>query len=894
MADPVSEYFKRRIARAESSGKHLDKKGNLTKNQLSSAKGKYQVVDSTWNNIERQLGMQLDKRNEKHNEIVMDTLLNNYKKALISKNIPINETTLYMMHFKGNSDWVKKALENPNLQKSAVFTSKELKANPWLPDTLGGITNLFSKKMGKQPYKNSKEDAFIGNDEVRDKAWGMYNLELSNAKKDYVGEAYVQQERAINKKYYDKGWFPQFNAIIARQNANNLFAGKEKGQATFRLANNLNKYIGESAYDVKVGKQYFYKNSTFDVSKLSAQEISDIETVLGKKIPANNKINKIHFLTNLESKMALFLPEGKSVDLINAKTGERGKDLVFDQVNRIGGTQHNAKNVYIADFSKGNQSMFSFFGVKNYDKKQFSYDPKNDRSFVQQQVLNYTDFGDSEVPEEQLGGYDPNQIPNADGTYGATNSTVPITYSDGVQTTVNGYPYNQPTDPAVAAEMKRANDLAEIQYQDTKKSQAEQRKKEEEKAAKDSDQADLNAARSMFDNIENSEAPFQNVYDPKNYKQKIDWAGYAQSIFGIVAGKDMADKETPMRDEMVSEGYLNYASELQRLSEIGLRPEEEAYAKRMLTESYSTGLEQLNQASNGNRNIVLGNLSRLDYQKQEGLMKIALADANAKNEALYKYGEAMKYISEFDANKDIANNERKYQDAMMTKQTGSQLMSAGWKSLMDNIQYQKENKPGSANHMYKSFMMQKMFNVNPDLKDDGTGNTPYTLSWAKKQQEEAMMMFTENKEYSKKYSELSAPNQLAFAKYANKKGFSGSKSFLDFLHTNNPQGSFDFSKLDEADKNKNFNLMYSPEKAEKAENPTAPENNVPGTGVRLSALRNENKKNSIFGDPKSFAENYFQQDNSFTKENDPFNFDLNKFKLNPFDNNMFDNDKIKL
>lgn len=886
MADPVSEYFKRRIARAESSGKHLDRKGNLTKNPLSSAKGKYQVVDSTWNNIERQLGMQLDKRNEKHNEIVMDTLLNNYKKALISKNIPINETTLYMMHFKGNTDWVKKALENPNLPKSAVFTSKELKANPWLPDTLGGITNLFSKKMGKQPYKDSKGNPFgTGNDEVRDKAWGMYNLELSNAKKNYVGEAYVQQERAINKKYYDKGWFPQFNAIITRQNANNLFAGKEKGQATFRVANNLSKYLKQSSainLSGKEGRQKIKSDSYFDISKLSQKERNDLEVVLNKKLPENNKINTNFFLTRLEWQMNNFLPEGKGVDLIDAKTGARGKDLAFEGMKAHLGGKISVNEAYIPDFSAGNQGRF---GVKSYNEKKFNYDPKNDRSFVQQQILNYTDFGDSEVPEAQLGGYDPNQIPSA------TGYTPPTTYSDGVQTTVNGYPYNQPTDPAVAAEMKRANDLAEIQYQDTKKSQAEQRKKDEEKAAKDSDQADLNAARSMFDNIENSEAPFQNIYDPKNYKQKIDWAGYAQSMFGIVAGKDMADKEIPMRDEMISEGYLNYASELQRLSEIGLRPEEEAYAKRMLAESYSTGLEQLNQASNGNRNIVLGNLSRLDYQKQEGLMKIALADANAKNEALYKYGEAMKYISEFDANKDIANNERKYQDAMMTKQTGAQLMSAGWKSLMDNIQYQKENKPGSANHMYKSFMMQKMFNVNPDLKDDGTGNTPYTMSWAKKQQEDGMAMFTENREYAKKYSEISAPNQLAFAKYANKKGFSGSKSFLDFLHKNNPQGSFDFSKLDEADKDKNFSIMYSDKKAE---NPTAPENNVPEVDERLSAVKDENEKNSIFGEENPFSKKYFQGGGPFAKENDPFNFDLNKFKLNPFDDKMFDNDKIKL
>lgn len=47
-------------------------------------------------------------------------------------------------------------------------------------------------------------------------------------------------------------------------------------------------------------------------------------------------------------------------------------------------------------------------------------------------------------------------------------------------------------------------------------------------------------------------------------------------------------------------------------------------------------------------------------------------------------------------------------------------MAAGWKNLWDNIEYVRDNKPGSANHAYRSFMYRTMFNVDASLKDDGT------------------------------------------------------------------------------------------------------------------------------------------------------------------------------
>ena len=324
-----------------------------------------------------------------------------------------------------------------------------------------------------------------------------------------------------------------------------------------------------------------------------------------------------------------------------------------------------------------------------------------------------------------------------------------------------------------------------------------------------------------------AEKPETGTYDPSQYKDDFPFADVLTSGVSILQGNKMANTDVPMRDEQVSDSFRNFTSELAKLSQIGLRPEEEAYAKRMLTESYQSGVEQIVKASGGNRNIVLGNLGRLDYQKQKGLLDISVADAQMKNEALFKYGEAVKYINEFDANRDIANNERKYQDAMLTKQTGGQLMAAGFQSLMDNIQYYKENKPGSANHAYKSYMYRKMFGVDPTLKDNGKGDRPYTLSSKKKEDEEKLTKYYGNKATADKAMALSPEQKKIAQKVMIESGGNTeiANGVINYLFDSKSTGAnVDLSKLSDAVKNKDFSLLFPSSPASKAS--TAENNNV--------------------------------------------------------------------
>ena len=641
-------------------------------------------------------------------------------------------------------------------------------------------------------------------------AWTNYRNEMAAAQK-LSGSKSADKQEEINKKYAKEGWFGTnrdgrpagaFNVIIEENNKTNELNTRNDAEAAFLVANNLDHFLkmkidkhGKNEpslkYTEKNGKNFIDSNSNLelDLKKMNATDKEALERVLGRKLEGNSvKLPTIELLKKVETQVNRFVDPEKKIDLINHKTNARGKDLAFENPinHKDSKGSFSPTNVYIPDLEKGNQGekAFGFQITNTYDPRKFAYDPNNNYGYKKMDYMSTNpNWGIPETAVEDNPVSTPEDI-------GSPSYQKPDSGS-------NVQNIKQTVTEMSTPEKDQA-------YEEFKKKNAENfRALSEEQIRKNFDEYLANQPKNtsygdLMESFANAERPDQSFYDPKMFKQDIPYAELATSAMGIINGQKMAETELPVRDEAVSSAFMNYASELSRLSEIGLRPEDEAYAKRMLSESYSSSVEQLKAASNGNRNIVLGNLGRLDYQKQEGLMKIALADANAKNEAFYKYGEAMKYISEFDANRDVANNERKYQNAMLTKQAGGALMASGWKSLMDNIQYYKENKPGSANHAYKSYMMQKMFEVDPSIKDDGSGTVPGTLSYKKKKDADALATWEQNKELGQKYQNLSIDKQQEFAKVATQYGWSNAKGMLDYMVNNPNAGTLDFSKVEEA------------------------------------------------------------------------------------------------
>jgi muramidase (phage lysozyme) len=207
-------------------------------------------------------------------------------------------------------------------------------------------------------------------------------------------------------------------------------------------------------------------------------------------------------------------------------------------------------------------------------------------------------------------------------------------------------------------------------------------------------------------------------------KQQIPFdsiASLATGMMGMAAG----NVDIKYRDEKVSEAMLNYASELEQIKNIGLPPEIEADLNMKLASAYQTGLSNIVQASNGNRNLVLGNQGQLDEARMKGIVQIAAMDVDRRDKAMAAYGEVQKYINDFNANRDIANNERRYREDEKKQMAGSALAQAGMASLMNSLQAQRENAPGSPNDMMKQFLMFHISGVNKDAKPGEPGHPDY-------------------------------------------------------------------------------------------------------------------------------------------------------------------------
>ena len=148
----IIEIFKNAVAKPESGGEMYEKGTKIPKkNRMgSSAQGKYQIIDDTWNNLQKSLGRKLDRTSLQDNEDAMSELTRQNISTLERNKIPVNNATLYAMHFKGDVNFIKTAINNPNMPTNEFFSSDEMRGNPtYLKNkTMGEAFNIISNKVG--------------------------------------------------------------------------------------------------------------------------------------------------------------------------------------------------------------------------------------------------------------------------------------------------------------------------------------------------------------------------------------------------------------------------------------------------------------------------------------------------------------------------------------------------------------------------------------------------------------------------------------------------------------------------------------------------------------------------------------------------------------------------
>lgn len=212
-------------------------------------------------------------------------------------------------------------------------------------------------------------------------------------------------------------------------------------------------------------------------------------------------------------------------------------------------------------------------------------------------------------------------------------------------------------------------------------------------------------------------------YNPS--KQKIPFDALIGLTTGLVGAAQADDVEIKYRDEQISEGMLQYAQDIAKIKNMGLSPEVEAGLKMKLQDAYQTGLENIVRASNGNRNLVLGNQGQLDKARMHGIVEIAAMDVDRSDKAMAAFGEVQEKINAFESAKAIANNERRYTEDQKKQAAGMEVAKAGMSSFIDAIQNAKENAPGTPNDIARQRFQFNMTGLIPGAKAGEIGSAEY-------------------------------------------------------------------------------------------------------------------------------------------------------------------------
>ena len=765
------EKIKHAIRGSESSHRFFVN-GRLIKNKDSSAKGPYQIVDKTWNdvnNIARQrYKRNLNLNNPNDHELAMDLLMEKYVNSLKSNGLPINGTTLYMMHFKGDVNWVKKSLANPNLPTSAVFSQKEINSNPTIlgGKTVGQTIQILNNKIQKNlPNKSNYTMPTISDykNPNFDKAQSFpksqkdkINLEYRTKIRSFKGDQ--AKIDAYHKELYQKGYMG-FDSngkpigFIADDVNRQMKANLDKHNKIVSAKKTALRTLGEIMRDNTEHKINPYTdkiilNSNFDEDKIKESIHKTIKKINELKIPDEEAVKLVSYLKKTEK------------ELIN--NGPKGLLQVQEAYKNISGR----KDIDLFRKNKYNGQIDPGKDLKYMDGK-FAF-AQNDKNLNVETPVVYGQFkADLVLPNgnPDLDGTAPDQVDGVDQTMDVTEMSGYGGYGgydSQLGSNLNYFNYN----PADVEKARQEGELKkrelELKYAEKQfLTNEETKKKIEEQNKKDKEQDEINTARTKLD-FEDVKPQGMGSADPSTFKSHLPWDKIVQGAIGVALGKDMMEEELPMRDERINNAFLSYIHEQKRISDLGMNPSDEAAAKQHLADAYQMGIENLTNNASGNRALILGNSANLDNINAHALMQLSVEDAKMKEKAFAEYGKAMEYVNSFEQNRQIANNDRKYQQALQKQAAGASVMAGAFKSMTDALD--SYNSPTSAENMYKIQNHVDMFGWSPLVNDDGNGTNWGSKSWYDKKRQDAENRYLDRDFLKNKFNSESEEYQNDFLK----------------------------------------------------------------------------------------------------------------------------------
>jgi hypothetical protein len=712
------------------------------KSKISSATGKYQFLWSEWNKDIKAFAAK-DARFK--TLVESDAWKKNPQQAFL--NSPALQESFMDFHldrsYRETLDLYKQYGRNNNLRMDEIYA---------IIHHQGSGTAKANLKAGIVNYKS--KDGTNGNLYLKNFNQGVYSAlgMPKDAKGNYLGNKTQRTEAILG--YLSN---PKSTKIVdpssIKFNVNGglkAYNDYKKEMTDLEIQAKSEGWSNEQLNELAIGVMHKYDKMGYTdfINQSISKETQDLKNSKYKRAEAYNLI------TNILNKAQYKAQRTKTDDgnikekingvKINAKDlTQAEKNLIKEHPELFNSTKDEGK-VYVKDFSKLNsflnRTQKEFFNGQGINF--FQVDKKGNVYLSEAIGLDhsvkfnaFSDHAYKPTPESfsltnklKKVAYDASTITN--GIKGIDTSLFSNNYdeSDLSGDVVNPYDINKFDSSSSSGPSENTPDKWIEHLEKEKKATAEKEVQEK----RDNDLSYFN------DEMTTSELIADNSfkYDKGDYKDNLPITDLANSFGGIVTGLSMQDENNPLRNDRVSGAFESYASQMAEIAKRGLSIEDEAAAYNKITEAYSSGIAQIVKASGGHRNTVLGNLGRLDAQKNMSLGEIQIADSKMKMEGLQAYGEAMKYISEHDNDVERTNNEREYLIAQEKRRNGGDLTQAAWSAFSKSINDYENKKPGSAYHIAESYMLNDMLGYNPLLKDDGTGREKGTYSYMVAQRNE--------------------------------------------------------------------------------------------------------------------------------------------------------------
>ena len=577
-----------------------DSRGYGSVNSQSNALGKYQFVPTTkiaggktwWDEIKKygaENGFEVNEykdflKSPSFQEGFMDYYLEKhifpqvtqtYNSGKNPENLSYVDMTMFY-HFQ-SPETAKRAIT----QGKSAWRDKTSKKNgdkvdnssmeKYLTRARAGITSSGMKLLDNQKFDAQLELNEKGADKIYDEyANKRDNILYNNKLNDDVQAARLAE---LNREYVDRG-----------------------------LDSVINKYSMEKAaeYDQKELAKYNQKKES-------------LERLLGSLDEAEVFYSKKRAFANDKTKSQ------------NIKLKD---DIVLDEDGYAAASQLglNAKKIGDGKYKVNLDSTFETLNKNFYEitgeslglnRENFKLDENSDFDFDANFFTNLQNNGLAEM-----------LLPNK-----ATSSfSGSIDVSGDLAKKVRAGTHNAPT-RTIPTRIDSTNTAPKVNIEETKPQQESTKPQQENKPAEETAETNTTteeAASPQGLNFEELPLPQNFSYDKANYGQGQNIGNIANAAMGAglaIKGFKDADVDIPMRDEQVNNAFLDYVKQIKDISEKGLSPAEEASMKKKITESYQVGVDNLTRASNGNRNLVLGNQGQLDAARMNSIVEVELPDA---------------------------------------------------------------------------------------------------------------------------------------------------------------------------------------------------------------------------------------------------------------------------